>query len=124
MNEITLVLVDDAPEVRGVIKALLRRDQSFRVIGEAGDGAEGVRLVGELQPDLVLLDLAMPVMDGLTALPLILEAAPATQVVVLSAFGTDRTVQAAMNAGATAFIHKGGDLADELLPILKRVRIP
>ena len=118
----TLVLVDDAPEVRGVIKALLRRDPSFSVIGEAGDGSEGVQVAGELQPDLVLLDLAMPVMDGLTAHPLIQRAAPATQIVVLSAFGTDRTVEAAMGAGASAFIHKGGDLADELLPVLQAVR--
>ena len=124
MNDTTLVLVDDAPEVRGVIKALLRRDRTFVVTGEAGDGAEGVRVVSELQPDVVLLDLAMPVMDGLTALPLIQRAAPATQVVVLSAFGTDRTVEAAMKAGAAAFIHKGGDLADELLPILQALRHP
>lgn len=123
MSETTLVLVDDAPEVRGVIRALLRRDPTFSVIGEAGDGAEGVRAVGELQPDLVLLDLAMPVMDGLTALPLIQKAAPDTRIVVLSAFGTDRTVEAAMAAGATAFIHKGGDLADQLLPVLQAVRL-
>lgn len=123
MSETTVVLVDDAPDVRGVIKALLRRDRTFTVVGEAGDGAAGVEVVRELQPDLVLLDLAMPVMDGLTALPLMLQAAPSSRVIVLSAFGTDRTVEAAMGAGATAFIHKGGDLADELLPTLQGVRI-
>lgn len=119
----TLVLVDDAREVRGVIKALLRRDRSFSVIGEAGDGAQGVEVVRELQPDLVLLDLAMPVMDGLTALPLMLRAAPDTGVIVLSAFGTDRTVEAAMAGGATAFIHKGGELTDQLLPTLQSARL-
>ena len=119
MSHTTVVLVDDAPDVRSVITALMRRDPSFKVVGEAGDGAAGVEVVRELKPDLVLLDLAMPVMDGLTALPLMLAASPSTAVVVLSAFGTDRTVQAAMAAGATAFIHKGGDLPDELLPTLQ-----
>ena len=119
MSDTTVVLVDDAPDVRGVIRALLRRDPNFSVVGEAGDGAQGVEVVRDLRPDLVLLDLAMPVMDGLTALPLMLQASPGTRVVVLSAFGTDRTVAAAMDAGATAFIHKGGELADELLPILQ-----
>lgn len=119
MSDTRVVLVDDAPDVRGVIRALLRRDPNFSVVGEAGDGAQGVEVVRDLRPDLVLLDLAMPVMDGLTALPLMLQASPATRVVVLSAFGTDRTVAAAMDAGATAFIHKGGELADELLPTLQ-----
>lgn len=124
MNKTTIVLVDDAPDVRGVITALLRRDPSMRVVGEAGDGARGVEVVRQLQPDMVLLDLAMPVMDGLTALPLLLEASPSTRVVVLSAFGTDRTVEAAMEAGATAFIRKGADLADELLPVLREALCP
>ena len=119
MSETTVVLVDDASDVRDVIKALLRRNKSFRVVGEAGDGARGVEVVKDLQPDLVLLDLAMPVMDGLTALPLMLKASPSTRVVVLSAFGTDRTVEAAMKAGAAAFVHKGGELPDVLLPTLQ-----
>jgi DNA-binding NarL/FixJ family response regulator len=116
---VSVVLVDDAADVREVIAALLRREQSFQVVGQAGDGAAGVELVRELRPDLVLLDLAMPVMDGLTALPLMLEASPDTRVVVLSAFGTDATVAAAMNAGASAFLHKGATLPQLLVPALR-----
>lgn len=117
----SVLLVDDDEDVRAVVTALLVQDGGFTVVGEAADGAAGVTLAGHLRPDVVLLDLAMPVMDGLSALPEILRVAPASDVVVLSAFGTDRTVHAALDAGAAGFVHKGADLPGRLIPVLEAV---
>lgn len=117
-----MVVVDDSPDVRRVIAALLDEEgESFVVVGEAGDGKEGVSVVKREQPDLVLLDLAMPVMDGLEALPRILLVAPSTRVIVMSGFGTDAMVHAAMARGARAFIAKGADLATKLVATMKAV---
>jgi len=121
MRRTRVVLVDDTEDVRGVITALMVYDGRFEVVGTAGNGRDGVSLAGDVQPDLVLLDLAMPVMDGLTALPLIRAAAPGAKVVVLSAFGNDESVQAALGRGAAAFVPKGGRLLDTLIPVLEEV---
>ena len=117
----TVLLVDDDPDVRGVIGALLADDGGFEVVGQAPDGAVGMALAARLQPDIVLLDLAMPVMDGLSVLPGIRRTAPEARVVVLSAFGTDQMVRAALAGGAVAFVHKGAELADELVTVLHEV---
>jgi DNA-binding NarL/FixJ family response regulator len=116
-----VIVVDDHPDVRSVIGALLSYEERFTLVGEATNGEEGIALARSEQPDVVLLDLAMPVMDGLTALPEIQEAAPTAKVVVLSGFGTDRTVHSAMQAGASAFLHKDADLAVNLVPVLEKV---
>lgn len=79
-----VVLVDDDSDLRTVTRRLLERDGRFVVVGEAGDGAEGVDVVSEQQPDVVLLDLAMPVMDGVRAIPAIRGKSPGTRVVVLT----------------------------------------
>ena len=120
MTRSVLVVEDDA-DVRAVVTALLDFDGGFEVAGEAPDGAAGISMAEHLRPDVVLLDLAMPVMDGLTALPEILRVAPETQVVVLSAFGTDRTVHAALDQGAVGFVHKGAGLMERLGPVLREV---
>ena len=117
----SVLLVDDDPDVRGVIKALLSDDGGFDVVGESPDGATGMSEAARLQPDLVLLDLAMPVMDGLSALPEVRRLAPEADVVVLSAFGTDGMVHAALAGGAVAFVHKGAELAAELVTVLRQV---
>lgn len=109
------VIVDDHPDVRAVVAAILSVDGRFEVVGEAADGKEAVDAVAASAPDLVLLDLAMPVMDGLQALPLIKAAAPGVAVIVLSGFGTDQTVRAALASGADAFLPKGADLVDGLV---------
>lgn len=121
MDTVRIVLVEDHPDVRGVIGALLSYEDRYTLVGEAENGAEGITVAEKEQPDIVLLDLAMPVMDGLTALPLIQEAVPAAKVVVLSGFGTDRTVHAAMRAGASAFLHKDADLPTNLIQVLDKV---
>src|SRR5262249_56224284 len=78
----------------------------FAVVGEAEDGAEGVARAGELRPDLILLDLSMPGVDGLTALPRLREAAPAAEVVVLTASGTEENLLGAIRGGAAGYLLK------------------
>lgn len=100
-----ILVVDDHPLTREALAALLAQHE-FEVVGQAGDGAEAIELAAELQPDLVLLDLTMPGMDGLTALPLVREAAPLCEVVVLTASGTEENLLAAIRAGAAGYLLK------------------
>jgi signal transduction histidine kinase len=90
-----------------LLRLTLERDGDICVVGEAADGREGVDAVARLQPELVMLDLAMPVMDGIEALPLIKQACPATRVVVLSGFEAGAMEERSRNAGADAYLQKG-----------------
>ena len=102
-----VVLVDDEPDIVFLAKLLFESDGRFEVVGEAGDGAEAVRLAQELQPQAVLLDIMMPGMDGWEALPLIRRVAPGTSVVVVSALGRRQNVaERAELLGAAAYVEK------------------
>jgi len=94
-----ILIVDDHPLTREALSSLLRA-HGFDVAGEAADGATAVVEAARLRPDLVLLDLSMPGMDGLTALPQLRAAAPECEVVVLTASGTEANLLAAIRAGA------------------------
>ncbi|MDQ3067509.1 MAG: response regulator transcription factor [Actinomycetota bacterium] len=100
-----ILVVDDHPLTRDALASLLAQG-GFDVIGEASDGAEALVLAHELQPDLVLLDLSMPGLDGLAALPRIRAAAPGCEVVVLTASGTEENLLAAIRAGAAGYLLK------------------
>ena len=100
-----VLIADDHPLTRGALRGLLGAD-GFDIVGEASSGAEAVKLAAELQPDLVVLDLGMPGMDGLEALPKIREAAPSTEVVVLTAAADDASLLAAIRAGAAGYLLK------------------
>ena len=100
-----ILLVDDHPITRAALSSLLE-GQGFTVAGEAADGEEAIELARRLLPDLVLLDLSMPGMDGLTALPKLREAAPETEVVVLTASGTEENLLAAIRGGAAGYLLK------------------
>jgi signal transduction histidine kinase len=102
-----VVVVDDTPDLRLLLRLTLERDGDISVVGEASDGREGIDAVARLQPELVMLDLAMPVMDGIEALPLIKAACPATRVVVLSGFEAGAMEERSRNAGADAYLQKG-----------------
>ncbi|MEP9364030.1 PAS domain S-box protein [Nocardioides sp. CN2-186] len=120
-NRPTIVVVDDAAEVRALVRARLRLSDKLDVVGGAANGAEAVELVRQLRPTLVLLDVSMPVMDGLEALPLILEASPGTRVVMYSGFQEQGLAHRAMALGASAFLEKSmalDDLAEDLLAVL------
>ena len=100
-----ILLVDDHPLTRSALSGLLVQ-HGFEVVGEAEDGAEAVARAEELQPDLILLDLSMPDVDGLTALPRLREAAPACEVVVLTASGTEENLLGAIRGGAAGYLLK------------------
>jgi DNA-binding NarL/FixJ family response regulator len=100
-----ILVVDDHPLTRDALTSLLAQG-GFDVVGEAGDGAEALELAHTLQPDLVLLDLSMPGMDGLTVLPRLRSAAPRCEVVVLTASGTEENLLAAIRGGAAGYLLK------------------
>lgn len=103
---IRLLVVDDHPVVRAGIVGLLAGEPDLEVVGEAGDGAQACDLAAALQPDVVLMDLRMPVMDGTTATERILAATPTIRVVVLTTYETDADILRAVEAGATGYLLK------------------
>jgi len=100
-----VLLVDDHPLTREALTALLEAHE-FDVVGEAADGNEAIVEAERLQPDLVLLDLTMPELDGLGALPGLRQVAPDSEVVVLTASGTEDNLLAAIRAGAAGYLLK------------------
>lgn len=107
-----VVLADDTPDIRLLLRLALERTGDFEIVGEARDGKEAVALATELQPDAVVLDLAMPNMDGLEALPGIKEHAPETKVLVLSGLEASEMSGEARRKGADAYLEKGTSTPD------------
>ena len=101
----SILIADDHPLTREALASLLAQ-HGFEVVGQASDGQEAIAEAGRLRPKLVLLDLTMPGMDGLTALPYIREASPESEVVVLTASGTDENLLEAIRAGAAGYLLK------------------
>jgi DNA-binding NarL/FixJ family response regulator len=100
-----VLIVDDHPLTRDALAALLAQ-HDFSVVGEAADGEEAIGLARSLQPDLILLDLAMPGLDGLSALPRLREAAPRCEVVMLTASVAEENLLASIRAGAAGYLLK------------------
>src|SRR5919199_2654884 len=101
----SVLIVDDHPLTREALGALLAQ-HGFSVVGAAADGEEAIGLARRLQPRLVLLDLSMPGLSGLDALPRLREAAPSCEVVVLTASGTEENLLAAIRGGAAGYLLK------------------
>jgi DNA-binding NarL/FixJ family response regulator len=101
----SILVVDDHPLTRDALATLLEQ-HGFGVVGQAGDGNEAIAAARRLQPDLVLLDLSMPDLDGLSALPRLRQAAPECEVVVLTASGTEENLLAAIRGGAAGYLLK------------------
>jgi DNA-binding NarL/FixJ family response regulator len=116
---IRVLLADDQPLVRAALRMVITDTPDVEVLGEAGDGAEAVRLTGELAPDVVVMDIRMPGMDGIEATRLITTGPGATRVVVLTTFDDDDYVYGALRAGASGFLVKDMALDD----ILAAVRV-
>lgn len=106
-NTVRVLLVDDHDLVRAGFRALLDLEPGFEVVGEAEDGAEAVRAAQELAPDVICMDVQMPVMDGIEATRALLASdAVDARVIVLTTFRDDAVVQAALRAGASGFVLK------------------
>ncbi|MGO1052933.1 response regulator [Crossiella sp. CA198] len=107
MNKpIGLLVVDDHPVVRDGLTGMFARDPEFAVLGEAADGAEAVRLAQRLRPDVILMDLRMPGLDGVSAIRELAGQAPECRVLVLTTYDTDSYVLPAIEAGATGYLLK------------------
>jgi DNA-binding NarL/FixJ family response regulator len=105
-KRIRLVVVDDDPLVRAALAMILRGAPDLELVGEAADGAAGVALAGRERPDVVLMDIRMPVMDGLEALPMLLSAAEPPRVIMLTTFDADEYIARALGGGASGFLLK------------------
>jgi PAS domain S-box-containing protein len=115
-----ILIVDDADDIRMLLRLKISSHGAYDVVGEAIDGQDAVEQARALQPNLVLLDMAMPRMDGLQALPLIHEAVPGVRVIVLSGFNQSTLEQDAISAGADRYVVKGGPMK-ELLAVIAEV---
>ena len=118
----SIVLVDDHKIMRDGIKAILERTGEFTVVGEADNGMEAVRVCTQVRPDLVLMDIGLPGLNGAEATRELLRHIPALKVVILSMYDDDQMVVAAIRAGARAFVLKkasDNDLLDALRTVAK-----
>lgn len=110
-DALRVLIADDAAEIRLLLRMYLTGNK-LEVVGEATNGKEAVDIAATQQPDAVILDLAMPVMDGLEAIPLIKQASPESKIVVLSGFDADRAARTALDLGAERYLQKGVALGD------------
>ncbi|MFI6505655.1 response regulator [Nonomuraea typhae] len=106
---IRILLADDEAMIRAGVRAILGADPDLEVVAEAGDGREAVDLAISHHPDVVLLDIRMPKLDGLAAAAEIRKAAPGSAVVMLTTFGEDDYIAKALDVGASGFLLKSGD---------------
>jgi CheY-like chemotaxis protein/PAS domain-containing protein len=116
--QLRIVVADDSSDIRWLTSVILSAEPDFEVVAEAANGEEAVMAVEAHRPDLILLDLAMPVLDGLSAIPLLRDASPATTIVVFSGFNAGSAADEALGLGAAAFVEKGR--IDTALPALLR----
>jgi DNA-binding NarL/FixJ family response regulator len=105
-RSLRVLLCDDMQQVRLLLRTEMSLESDLEIVGEATNGAEAIELARESQPDVVVLDLTMPVMDGLEALPGIRAAAPAARVIMLSAHGASEMEARAVAAGASLYLEK------------------
>jgi DNA-binding NarL/FixJ family response regulator len=117
---IRILIADDHPVVRDGLAAMLGTQPDFEVVAMATTGREAVRLAAELQPDIVLLDLEMPELDGVEALARMRAASPAVRALVFTAFDTDERILGAVRAGAEGYLLKGAP-RDELFRAVRVV---
>lgn len=121
METVRIVIADDVADIRDLLKVCLIGSE-FDVVGEAGDGAEAIRMVTQEEPQAIVLDLSMPVMDGLQAIPEIRRASPGTKILVLSGFSNEVMEHRALSLGADAYLEKGTGL-EEVAPVLRTLCI-
>jgi DNA-binding NarL/FixJ family response regulator len=116
-----VLVVDDAANLRELLTLLLDTEDDFEVIGTASDGEQAIVVAESLQPDIVLLDLAMPIMDGMQALPRLRHMLPKAIIMIFSGFEQRALVDEAMSAGADAYLEKGASVT-QLVDLLRGLR--
>ena len=121
-NAIRVMIVDDHAVVRSGLGAFLLATDDLELVGEAGSGAEAVRKVPQLQPDVILMDLVMPEMDGAAATRAIRQANPQVQVIALTSFKEDDLVQGALQAGAIGYLLKNVT-AEQLADAIRAAKV-
>jgi DNA-binding NarL/FixJ family response regulator len=121
MKRIAVLLVDDHTVVRQGLRALLESEGDLKVVGEAENGRQAVRLARKMLPDVVLMDVAMPVLNGIEATRQIVKDVPSTKVLGLTSYGDDEYVTQLMQAGARGFLIKQ-TAADDLLKAIRQVK--
>jgi len=117
---IRILVVDDHPIVRQGLVAVLEDQEDFQIAGAAGSAEEAIELAGRQAPDVVLLDLELPGMDGVEAMPRLAAAAPGARVIVFTAYDTDERVMGAIKAGAKGYLLKGA-AAEEIAHAIRGV---
>ncbi len=120
MGKITVLLVDDHPVVRQGIAALLSAHDDLEVVGQAGEGREALARIRELKPQVVLMDLAMPLLNGVQVTRRLREEMPEIKVLVLSSYGHDEYIRQALEAGASGYLLKK-TAAEELVKAIHEV---
>lgn len=108
----TVLLVDDHPVVREGLRGMIDAEDGLTVVGEAGSGAEAIALAESLRPDVILMDLRMPDVDGVTATERILTALPSTRIVVVTTYESDTDILRAVEAGAAGYLLKDASRAE------------
>ncbi len=119
-DPISLVIVDDQAMLRGALAALLELEDDLTVVGVAGDGDEAVRVVSDAAPDVCLMDIQMPGMDGIAATKAVRAASPATRVLIVTTFARPGYLRSALDAGASGFVVKDAP-AEQLADAVRRV---
>ena len=122
MNKTTVLVADDHPLVRDSIAVLLQKQSDFEVVGQAADGEEAVKLVGELSPHVVVMDIEMPKVDGLEATKQIKASHPESSVLALTVHDGEEYVAAMLDAGAAGYLLKSV-YGEELVQAIRAVRL-
>jgi NarL family two-component system response regulator LiaR len=120
VSDIRVLIADDHPVVREGLRSYLQTVEGVEVVGEATDGAEATKLAEDLQPDVVLMDLSMPEVDGIEATRRITESSPSVKVIALTSFATDDKVFPAIRAGAAGYLLKEAE-ASEVAEAIRKV---
>lgn len=116
-NMVRVLLMDDEAMIRAGVRSILANDPAIEVVAEAGDGREGMELARAYRPDVALVDIRMPLMDGLEAAVELRRASPETGVAILTTFGEEEYVVRALSAGADGFLLKTGDPRELLMGV-------
>jgi DNA-binding NarL/FixJ family response regulator len=119
VGSIRVYLCDDVAALRLVTRTVLELEPRVTVVGEAGDGRTAAREVADLQPDVLVLDLSLPELDGLEVLEELARTAPATRIVVFSGYPAQQLAEAALARGARRYVEKGVDITEVARAVLE-----